>query len=88
MDRIDQTPPMGVGAAEETQEEAEAVEESLEEDHQCLDPEEQDERRLYHPMWTISYSDKALTYSQGINERPESLSRSGTFTGASITTQR
>ena len=81
---------MGAEAAEEAREEAEAeaVEETLEEDHQCLDPEERDGRRLYHPMWTTNYSDKALTYSQGISERPESLSRSGTFTGASITTQQ
>ena len=79
---------MGAEAAEETREEAEAVEETLEEDHQCLDPEERDGWRLYHPMWTTSYSDKAQTYSQGISERPESLSCSGTSTGASITTRR
>ena len=78
---------MGVEVAEETREEAEAVEEILGEDHRCLDPEEWDEWRLYHPMWTTSCSDKALTYSQEISGRPESSSHSGTFTGASITTQ-
>ena len=87
-DRIDQTPPTGAEAAEEIREEAEAVEETLEEDPQCLDPEERDKERPYHPTWTTSYSDKAPTYLQEISERPESLSRSGTFTGASITTQR
>ena len=58
-------------AAEETREEAEAVEETLEEGHQCLDLEERDKWRPYHLLWTTSYSDKALTYSQGISERPE-----------------
>ena len=75
-------------AAEEIREEEEAVEETPEEGHQCLDLEERDEWHPYHPMWTTSYSDKALTYSQGISERPESLSCSGTSTGASITTRR
>ena len=42
LDRPD-PPPMGAEAVEETQEEAEEEEETLEEDHQCLDPEEQDE---------------------------------------------
>ena len=66
----------------------EVAEETLEEGRRCLDLGEQDEWCLCRQMWTTSYSGKALTYLQGINERPENLLHSGTFTGASITTQQ
>ena len=51
------------------------------------DPEEQDMERLFPPMWTTNYTDKALTFLQEISERQESLSLSGTSTGVSTSTR-
>ena len=63
------------------------MEAEVAEERHHQDPEGQDMKRLSHHTWITNCTTRVLTSLQETNRRPESLSPSGTSTGASIIVQ-